>query len=113
MKLYHGTFRDTLTLHKGLCLTADRSAAEEYAQGGTVYEIEIDTNNLRIVEIEFSDEELRERIDEQEWPGDRESEIAKLAETADIIIFRDVDASGRDHVTYRIITEAAIAACNA
>jgi hypothetical protein len=106
--LYHGT-QNELILHSGICLTRHRSSAEVY--GGTVYEIELDTTGLRVDRIYIEGDELRQRIDDQEWPADRDAErLAMIAAGIDAIEYDDVDASGDLHHTIRLLSDRAIAA---
>ena len=107
--LYHGTDGD-LVLHSGICLTRHQSSAEAY--GRNVYAVEIDTDGLRVDRIYIEGDELRQRIDDQEWPADRQAErLAMIADGIDAIEFDDVDDSGDLHHTLRLLSDRAIAAC--
>lgn len=104
--MYHGSRNSELNFFPGVCFTSETSAATVY--GHHVHEVEVDTAALTIRSFEFSDEELRERIDEQEWPCDRQSEIDSLVEQGyDAVAYTDVDADGCEHDCIRILTQAA------
>ena len=106
---YHGTDGE-LVLHSGICLTRHQSSAEAY--GSNVYAIEIDTDGLRVDRIYIDGEELRQRIDDQEWPADRDDErLAMIVEGIDAIEYDDVDQDGDLHHTLRLLSYRAISAC--
>lgn len=103
MILFHSTRRAALTAHVGLCLTD----SERATYGEHVYTVEIDTSAIKVVEVVVS----REDIDLNIWPGDSKRSLAALAaDGIDLVVYEDMDPSGRTHTTYRLVTDAAVAA---
>lgn len=106
MTYYHGKRNTELNFRSGICFTSDRSSAAAY--GPNVFEVEIDRSKLTIKTVEMTDEELREAIDDQEWPCDRESDRqAAIAAGYDAVEYQDVDERGQMHDCLRILTAEA------
>lgn len=104
-KVYHGTRRDELTLHAGLCLAYSYKAARSYAEGnGHVYEIELDESSIKTLSIDGYDR------DENESPGDTPESLKELAKHADAVKFDDEDMYNNWHYTIRLLTDAGLAA---
>ena len=109
---YHGTSRNDWVLHVGLCLVEDSDIAENYAAEwatasklARVVEVELDLNGLNVVEAEAGDR------DSATWAGDSAASIAAyVAAGADVITYEDEDYRGRSHITYRLVSERAVAA---
>jgi len=101
MTLYHGTRKQDLPLHLGLCLTPDETAAEHY--GSNVFELDVDFGGLRVIKVATGDR------DNQDYAGDRDLS----SYDADLIVYADEDTHGRQHETYRIVTAAALDAVRA
>jgi len=104
--LYHGcttTTANALTqgeaFRLGTCFTESAVAAATYAYNGSLVEVEIDLSGLIVTEVAGYDR------DSDTAPGDRGlSEFAGI----DIIVYEDEDLHGREHTTYRIISERAL-----
>ena len=100
MKVFHGA-HTKFALHVGLCLTDDRDVAAVYATSrGVVQEMYLDMSDLSVVEIDGYDR------DSDYAPGDNPGDDY----AADILIYRDEDARGIQHKTWRIWSEKALAA---
>jgi hypothetical protein len=107
--VYHGS-ADELTLHLGLCLTGDQVAADyaRYASSseGRIHGIELDLDSLIVVELDEGHD-----WDSNTAPGDNGEDYRDQAgNIADVIVFTDATAFGREHVTYRLMTDKALAA---
>ena len=100
---YHGSHTGALILHVGLCVTDDADAAASYAQGEAVHGISLDMSGLRVVEVDGYD------YDEDEAPGDRDALELALALSADVVMYNDADLRGPEHMTWRLLTPAALA----
>jgi hypothetical protein len=111
MTVYHGSAGE-LTLHLGLCLTGNQAAADyaRYASSeGRVHEVELDLDGLTVVELDEGHD-----WDANTAPGDNGEDYRDQAgDIADVIIFTDATATGRQHVTYRLMTDKALAAAAA
>lgn len=107
--MYHGSRNSELSFFPAICFTAcSRSAA---AYGPHVHSVEIDETALSILSIEMDDEQLRDAIDNQEWPCDRQADIdARIAEGYTAVSYSDVDECGQTHDCLRILTADAFAA---
>jgi hypothetical protein len=106
---YHGTHHSDLPIHAGLCLTPSEDAAADY--GSNVHSVEIDLGGLNVERLWFSDEEIRQMRDDNEWPCDRDSQIAEyVARGVDAIIFDDASGNGAEHKTLRLLSDRALAA---
>lgn len=107
MQLYHGSHSNTaLIAHIGLCLTDSDRAAEAYACGDVdqVYTVELDLNGLNVVDMDDAYDR-----EENEAPGDRDEDIARMqAEGIDVITYDDEDERGRVHACWRIISDLAL-----
>lgn len=90
----HTTYRDTLTLHTGLCLSP-----QPQSYGSNVFEVTVNLDGLLIEDVDVT----REMLDEQIFPGDNGDNHG-----ADILRFEDMDQDGDTHTTYRLMTEAAL-----
>lgn len=106
MSFYHGTHRDEMVLHEGLCLTTSEDVAARYAgMNGTVYTVRLETASLNVVEVPGYDH------DTNEAPADDDAYRAALAaEGADVLRYEDEDDTGRVHVCYRLVSDRALAA---
>jgi hypothetical protein len=104
VKMHHGTSSKSLTLHVGLCLVVDEDRAAEYAQAafGThfVHEVTVDLDGLAVKEVEG------------EWDRDEAAAASDFGGDfgADIIVYDDETPYQRQHITYRLMTPAALAA---
>lgn len=104
MYLYHGS--DRIEIHPGLCLTDDLDTAENYALQwdllGTpmVATVHLDLTGLRVVEVNAYDRDSNRAI------GDNDLTI-----DADVIVYDDEDRYGNRHRTWRIVSPAAVDAC--
>lgn len=103
--MYHGKAGD-LELHPGLCLTDDFDIAADYAiygsfgDGKAVHTVEIDLTGLTVVEVEDFDR------DENFAAGDDYTAFGG----ADIIVYKDETIRGQAHTTWRLMSDAALAA---
>ena len=105
--MYHGN-RGKFGFFPAICFTASESAAAAY--GDTITEVEIDRSKLNILVIEMDDAEMREAIDNQEWPCDRDSDIAaRIAEGYTAVAYVDCDERGQQHDCLRVLTVDAFA----
>lgn len=110
MKAYHGS-ADELALHPGFCVTEDEDIAAEYgtyasSSEGRVHEVEIDLDGLTVVELAEG-----HNWDANVAPGDGgETYTDEDGNPADVIVFADATAYGKQHETYRLMTPAAVAA---
>lgn len=108
MQLFHGS-RSKFTAHVGICLTDDRSAAADYAQGmgacGDVTTVNLSFAGLRVLKARRFDEGSRDAC------GDTTAEIAALQKRrVDVVEFEDEAPGGRRHMTWRVITKKALKA---
>lgn len=109
MKAYHGNAGE-LVLHPGFCVTEDEDTAADYgtyasASDGRVHEVEVDLDGLTVVELDEGHD-----WDSNEAPGDNgETYTDEDGNVADVIVFTDATAYGKQHETYRLMTPAAIA----
>jgi hypothetical protein len=85
----------------------DERIAREYARrGGTVYRVEV--TRLASVEVEVT--QARRAV--TDYPGDTAAERAALTAAGyDVAEYDDETENGRQHRTYRLLTDAAVAAC--
>ena len=105
--LYHGSHTGTITLHEGICLTAQRDVAERYAgRLGVVGEIDIDLDSLVVVRVAGYDHDANYAP-----ADDDEFRAAHRAAGVDVLVYDDEDESGREHACYRLISDRALAAC--
>ena len=104
--MYHGTQSNELNFFPAICFTESQSAASAY--GPNVFQVAIDRSKLNILVVEITAEEMREAIDNQEWPCDRQADInARIAEGYDAVSYVDCDERGQEHDCLRILTESA------
>jgi len=104
--MYHGSRDATLDYYPAICLTDDRESAEAY--GEHLHTVTVDRSALCILKISMTREELREAIDDNEWPCDRDADIARyVADGYDAVEYMDVDQYGGMHTCLRILTAAA------
>ena len=109
MTMHHGSRNSTLEFYPGICFTASKSAAETY--GNHLHTVSIDRSKLSVMTVEMDADELRDAIDNQEWPCDRNSEIeSAIAAGYDAVEYTDCDERGQTHDCLRILTAAAFAA---
>jgi hypothetical protein len=107
--MYHGSRNAELSFFPAICFTESQSAAAAY--GPHVHCVEIDRGALNILSIEMTAEELRQAIDDQEWPCDRQRDIDKrIAEGYTAVQYTDCDERGQSHDCIRILTAEAFAA---
>lgn len=101
LTLFHGA-HTAYVPHVGQCYTPDERAAEIYADHGrgVISEVKLDLTGLRVVEVEPYD------WDADEAPGDRRRQRYK----ADVIVYQDATETGREHLTYRLMSKRAVAA---
>ena len=104
MILIHTTSNIAWFAHNGACLL-DADEAPRATYGEHRFEVTI-ADDLVIEDIEVS----REDIDANEWPGDRKSDRALYeARGVDVLRYEDMDASGRGHTTWRLVSARAVA----
>jgi hypothetical protein len=103
LTMHHGTSCGTLPLHEGVCLADDEGPAAEYALSahGThlVHTVTLALDGLEVLEVDGYDH------DGNTAPGDDGEGYG-----ADVIIFDDETPHQHRHVTYRLMTPAALAA---
>lgn len=92
---------------EGWCLTNDETAAAHYARaGGTIAVVELNMAGLVEVMVDGYD-----RV-ENETPADNMAfRAAWAAGGADVLTYDDETDGGRQHTTWRLVSDAAIAAC--
>jgi hypothetical protein len=93
---------------EGWCLTDDETAAAHYARaGGTIAVVDLDMAGLFEILVDGYD-----RV-ENETPADSAAFRAHYrdAEGADVLTYDDETDGGRQHTTWRIVSDRAIAAC--
>jgi len=101
--MYNGSMNETLSFYSGICFTDSCDSAAAY--GDYVSEVEIDTEQLNILHVEMTDEEMRNAIDDQEWPCDRQSDRdAAVAQGYDAVSYSDCDERGATHDCLRILS---------
>lgn len=104
--LYHGCTTPTANalaqgeaFRLGTCFAESATAAATYAYKGSLVEIEIDLSGLIVTEVAGYDR------DSDTAPGDRDlSEFAGI----DVLVYEDEDLHGREHTTYRLISNRAL-----
>lgn len=103
--LFHGTTRDSLLRHVGLCLAETETTARHYAgEDGTVYAVEVDEDALSWCEVAGYDR------DTNTAPGDRRPEALAAEHGVEAVWYADEDPAGQGHSTLRLLTAAAVAA---
>jgi hypothetical protein len=106
--MYHGSRNETLEFFPAICFTESQSAAAAY--GPHLHTVVIDESKLNIMSVEMTDDELRDAIDDQEWPCDRQSDIDAAIEAGyDAVAYTDCDERGQSHGCLRILTADAFA----
>jgi hypothetical protein len=107
MRMFHGSSSQTLALHEGLCLAGYESEAEDYTEGNGsprawLHAVDIDLDGLNVLELEDGYDRdgniAPADLDPAGFPG------------TDVIVFADESPKGRAHITYRLLTAAALAA---
>jgi hypothetical protein len=105
MRMFHGSSSDTVALHQGLCLTDADDAARDYANAawGTHYlhTVDIDLDGLTVADAP------------EDWDRDENTAASDNGgdyDGADIIVYGDETPMNHRHVTYRLMTPAALAA---
>ena len=107
MTLFHGSSRPDWTPHAGACLVDDERVARQYARGGTVYTVVV-AGDLAVLSADV-DQDRRAVMD---YPGDRAEERAEyIADGYDVVEYPDETETGRQHVCYRLLSDAAVSAC--
>jgi hypothetical protein len=109
MLLHHTTHHADWTPHVGACLS---TAPLCYGRGrgdahGTVA-VELDLAGLDVEHVDMTSPEWRALRDEQVYPGDSDDPHVY---GADVLVYADEDESGKQHLTYRLMTERAVEAC--
>jgi len=108
MVLWHGG--RSVERHSGLCLTDCERTAAAYAErscsdADSVHTVEIDMDSLVVEHVDAYDR------DADSAPADSAKDRARyLAAGVDVVVFADEDPRGRGHLTYRLISERALAA---
>jgi len=100
MNLYHGSIQP-FSAHVGLCLTDDDVAAEEYISrwGGFLTKVFLNADDLLIMDL-----------DAAEYPDHAPGDAGTAADyPADVISYADGNEF-REHHTWRVASEAAVAA---
>lgn len=88
---------------EGWCLTDDEIAAGHY--GCHIATLEIDLDSLTVERVAGYDR------DENETPADSAAfRAAAAARGVDVVIYSDETERGREHATYRLVSERAVAA---
>lgn len=106
MTHYNGSRNESLAFFAGICFTDCEHSAAAY--GPHVAAVEIDHNNLSVLTVTMTDDEMQQAIDDQEWPCDRQRDIdAAIAAGYNAVQFRDCDERGQTHNCIRILTQAA------
>ena len=109
LTLFHGTDHDALPIHSGMCLADDEDAAGTY--GENVYEVALNLDGLTVEEVEIDLAAIKR--DGEDYPADSASDrAAYLARGVDIIVYSDIAdrlGGGSEHLTYRILSERALA----
>ena len=120
MQLAHGTDRDHLVIHPGLCLVVsdtdpsvvDEAVLTRAAAYGRERDADFHVHRLLIDDglvIERVEVDLRAALDGEGFPGDRQEEIdAYLARGIDAIRFVDADPRGVAHETLRVFSARAL-----
>jgi hypothetical protein len=105
MVLVHTTAAAEWAPHNGACMMHAEDAPRA-SYGEHRFEVVI-PDDLVIEDVDVS----REDIDNNDWPGDRASQRAAYeADGIDIITYQDMDANGRAHQTWRLVSARAVAA---
>lgn len=107
--LWHGTDHDALPVHAGLCLADDEDAAGTY--GEQVFEVELDIDGLTIEEVEIDLRSIKRNG--EDYPADTASDRARfIARGVDVLVYSDIAdrrGGGSEHLTYRILSDRALA----
>jgi hypothetical protein len=104
MRMFHGSSSQTLELHQGLCLTDDEDSARDYAFAAFA------THMLHTADVELAGLVV---IDAPgDWDRDENTAASDNGDDygADVIVYDDETPMNRRHVTYRLLTPAALAA---
>jgi len=102
--MYHGSSSQTPALHEGLCLAEDDDAARDYAfaacQAHYLHTVDIDLTGLVVIDAPG------------DWDRDENTAASDFGGSygADVIVYDDETPVNRRHVTYRLMTPAALAA---
>ena len=105
MTFFHGTRRNTLAAHAGLCLTSDVAAAAQYGRGQS-FRVEADLSGLNSRSFVVGQADR----DNNRYPGDTDEQVAELvADGVDYIVYDDQTEQGREHDCYRLLSLAALA----
>jgi hypothetical protein len=109
MNMYHGSRNAEFGFFPAICFTSSESVASAY--GSHVTAVTIDSSKLTVLVVEMAADELRSAIDNQEWPCDRNSDIAaRIAEGYTAVRYVDCDERGQSHDCIRVLTAEAFAA---
>lgn len=104
--MYNGSRNAELSFYPAVCFTDSESAASAY--GPHLHAVKINRSSLNILTVEMTRDELREAIDNQEWPCDRAADIEKrIAEGYTAVAYTDCDENGQEHSCIRILTQEA------
>lgn len=109
MIVYHGTSKKRWRPHQGACLTPNEEAARNYAdpyraKGFTrLITVVLDLSKLKVLDVVGYDRESNTA------PGDLDlDEYENLG--ADVIVYTDADITGKEHITYRLVSKTAVKA---
>ena len=103
--MYHGSNNGSFSFFPGICFTSSEFAAAVY--GDNVTSVRIDRDALAVQTIDMTAAELRDAIDAQEWPCDRQRDIdAAIAAGFNAVAYTDCDAAGQTHDCLRLLTSA-------
>lgn len=106
--MYNGSRNAELNFYPAICFTESESAAQAY--GPHLHTVMIDESLLNVMSVEMTDEEMREAIDNQDWPCDTQKGIeAAIAAGYDAVAYTDCDERGQAHGCLRILTAEAFA----
>ena len=101
VEVYHGTHRADVELHVGQCWADSADIAREYGDEA-VASANLDLEGLSVAIVEGN------RADNC-WPGDA-TWPTDIDAGVDVLAYVDSSYSGADHITWRLMSERAIAA---
>lgn len=115
MELVHGNGSEAVEVHIGMCLTPDESSAVAYAaansgygETGWLHWIELDLTGLDVVDAGAA---VTTCDGDYVAPGEDRWGRWIGWDDADVIVYDDLDTDGGTHRAYRLVTDAAVAAC--
>jgi len=103
MKLFHYSHNnEELTVHNGLCMADDPWVCHRYAQGaktGAYYAVEVPDAIISTIKENFS-------YQDNDHSTDAAAGRKAYADAGHIVIrYNDVDPSGNEHDTYRVVVD--------